>query len=133
MVRIIAGIGNRTSCKHSFVPLKILTLSSLYIYSILTYVVNNMNPYQFASDTHNRNTRHVLNLNLSQPQTHLSVYQKGSYCMGIRLFTCLPLNLKKLYTGVERFKSKLKEYLCLHSFYAVDEFIEYTSDRSDHI
>jgi hypothetical protein len=31
----IAGIGNRTMCKQSFIALKILTLSSLYIYSLL--------------------------------------------------------------------------------------------------
>jgi hypothetical protein len=39
MIRIIAGIGNRTWCKQSFIALKILTLSSLYIYSLLCIVV----------------------------------------------------------------------------------------------
>jgi hypothetical protein len=52
--------------------------------------------YYFVSDIHNRNTRQVLNLNLYQPPTHLSLYQKGSYCMGMKLFNFLPLNLKKI-------------------------------------
>jgi hypothetical protein len=34
---------------------------------------------------------------------------------------------------VKRFKTKLKEYLGHHSFYTVDEFIEYSSGRTDHI
>jgi hypothetical protein len=133
MVRIISGIGNRTSCKHSFVTLKILTLASLYIYSILCFVVDNMSQYYFVSDIHNRNTRQGINLNLYQPPTHLSLCQKGSYYMGIRLFNCLPLNLKKLYMEFKRFKTKLKEYLAHHSFYTVDEFTEYSSGRTDHI
>jgi hypothetical protein len=98
MISIIAGIGNRNSCKQSFIALKILTLSSFYIYSLLCFVVDNMDQYYFVSDIHNGNTRQVLNLNLYQPQTHLSLYQKGSYYMGIKLSNYLPLNLKKNYT-----------------------------------
>jgi hypothetical protein len=64
MIRIIAGIGNRTSCKQSFIALKILTLPSLYIYSLLCFVIDNMDQYCFVSDIHNRNTRQALNLNL---------------------------------------------------------------------
>jgi hypothetical protein len=62
MIRIITGIGNRTSGKHSFIALKILTLSFLYIYSLLCFVVDNMDQYYFVSDIHNRKTREVLNL-----------------------------------------------------------------------
>jgi hypothetical protein len=96
MIRIIAGIGNRTSCKQSFIALNVLTLSSLYIYSLLCFVVDNMDQYYFVSDIHNNNTRQALNLNLYQPPTHLSLYQKGSYHMGIKLFNYLPLHLKNL-------------------------------------
>jgi hypothetical protein len=39
-----------------------------------------------------------LDLNFtSSPPTHLSLYKKGSYYMGNKLFNYLPLNLKKLY------------------------------------
>jgi hypothetical protein len=47
--------------------------------------------------------------------------------MGIKLFNYLPLNLKKLYKNVKRFKLKLKEILSHHSFYVLDEYIEYSS------
>jgi hypothetical protein len=49
MIRIIPGIGNRTSCKQSFIGLKILTLSLLYIYSLLYFVVDNMDQYYFVT------------------------------------------------------------------------------------
>jgi hypothetical protein len=127
MIRIIAGIENSTSFKQSFIALKILTLSSLYIYSLLCFVVDNMDQYYFVSDIHNRNTRQILDLNLYQPQTHLSLYQKGLYYMGVKLFNYLPLNLKKLYKDVKRFKLELKEFLSHHSFYTLDEYIEYSS------
>jgi hypothetical protein len=33
---------------------------------------------------------------------------------------------KKLYKDVKRFKLKLKEFLSHHSFYTLDEYIEYS-------
>jgi hypothetical protein len=77
MIRIITGIGNWTSCKQSFIALKILTLSSLYIYPLLRFVVDNMDQYYFVSDVHNRNTRQVLNLNLYQPQPAYDYIKKA--------------------------------------------------------
>jgi hypothetical protein len=123
--KIITGIANKTLCKQSFIALKILTHSSLYIYSLLCFVVDNMDQYYFVSDIHKRNTRQVLNLNLYQPATNLSSYQKGSYYMGIKLLNCLPLSLKQLYKDVKWFKLKLKEFLSCHSFYTLDEYFEY--------
>jgi hypothetical protein len=78
---------------------------------------------------HNRDTRQAFNLNLSVPTTNLSLYQKGSNFMGIKLFNSLPLNLNQLYKEVKRFKLKLKEFLNCHSFYILDESFEYSSQR----
>jgi hypothetical protein len=47
--------------------------------------------------------------------------------MGIKLFNYLRLNFKKLYNDVKRFKLKLEEFLNRHSFYTLDEYIEYSS------
>jgi hypothetical protein len=120
VVRIITGIGNRNSSGQIFTTLKILPLSSLYIYSLFCFVVDNMDQYSFVSDVHNRDSRQVFNLNLYQPSTHLWLYQRGSYYMGIKLFNCLPLKLKQLYKNVKQFKLKLKEFLSCHSFYTLD-------------
>jgi hypothetical protein len=73
------------------------TLQSLYICSLSCFVVNNMDQYQFISEVHNRNTRQGVNVNRYQPSVHLSLYQKGTYYMGITLFNSLPLQLKLLH------------------------------------
>jgi hypothetical protein len=42
VLRIMAGIGNRNSCRQLFITLRILPLQSQYIYSLLCFVVNNI-------------------------------------------------------------------------------------------
>jgi hypothetical protein len=101
--------GNSNSCRQKFIDLKILPLLSLYIiYSLLCFVINNTDHYHFVSEIHNRDTRHGFNLNLYHPPVHLSLYQRGCYCMGIKIFSSLPLRLKQLYKNVKHFKSALK-------------------------
>jgi hypothetical protein len=129
VVRIISGISNRNSCRQVFTTLKILPLLSIYIYSLLCFVVDNMDQYYFISDIHNRDTRQAFKLNLYLPTTHLSLYQKGSYYMGIKLFNILPSNLKQLYKEVKRFKLKLKEFLNCQAFYTLDEYFECSSRK----
>jgi len=49
VIRIIMGYGYRESCRELFKQLKILTLSSQYIFSLLLFVVNNRD--YFVSDS----------------------------------------------------------------------------------
>jgi hypothetical protein len=128
MIWIITGIGNRTSCKQSFIALKIPTLLSLYIYSLLCFVVDNMDQYYFVSDIHNRNTRQVLNLNLlSTPNPLISIW-KMLILYGHQTIQLSTIKFeKKLYKDVKWFKLKLKAFLSHHSFYTLEEYIEYSS------
>jgi hypothetical protein len=48
VIRIIRGYGYRDSCRELFKELKILTLSSQYIFSILLFVVNNIILFQIT-------------------------------------------------------------------------------------
>jgi hypothetical protein len=86
VIRIMTGTRNRSSCRQLFITLRILPLQSIYIYSLLCFVVSNMDEYQFISEVHNRNTRQGVNFNLYQPSAHLSIYQKGTHYMGIKYF-----------------------------------------------
>jgi hypothetical protein len=106
-----------------------MPLQSQYIYSLLCFVVNNMDSYQFITDIHSRNTRHYFNLNLYQPSAHLSLYQKGTYYMGIRVFNSLSLYLKQLYNNCNGFKIALKGFLTSHSFYTLEEYFEYHKNK----
>jgi hypothetical protein len=126
---IMTGTGYRNSCRQLFITLKILPLQSQYIYSLLCFVVNNIDSYQFITDIHSRDTRHCFNLNLYQPSAYLSLYQKGTYCMGIRVFNSLPLYLKQLYNYSKGFKIALKDFLTSHSFYTLEEYFDYSKNK----
>jgi hypothetical protein len=92
-------------------------------------IINNIDHYHFVSEIHNRDTRQGFNLNLYHPPVHLSLYQRCSYCMGIKTFNSLPLKLKHLYKDVKHFKLALKSFLCCHSFYTLTQYFEIVIGR----
>ena len=51
------GYGYRESCRELFKELKILTLSSQYIFSLLLFIVNNRDYFVSNSVYHDINTR----------------------------------------------------------------------------
>ena len=57
VIRIIMGYVYRESCRALFKELKILTLSSQYIFSLLFFIVNNRDYFVSNSVYHNINTR----------------------------------------------------------------------------
>jgi len=54
--------------------------------------------------------------------SNLSLYQKGVYSIGTKVFNSLPQGIKNLSGNSEPFKSALKNYLQAHSFYIIDEY-----------
>jgi hypothetical protein len=77
IIRIIMGCGYRESCRELFKELKILPLTSQYIFSLLLYIVNIRDYVVLYSVYHNSNTRQKNYLLL--PQATLAMYQKGVY------------------------------------------------------
>jgi len=57
VLRILVGVGYRDSCRELFKELKILTLSSQYILSLLLFVIQNRGHFASNSSFHNINTR----------------------------------------------------------------------------
>ena len=123
IVRIIVGIRGRDSCREHFKNVKMLPLQSQYILSLMLFVINNGNYFKVNSGIHNVNTRNKSNLHL--PISNLSVYQKGTYYTGIRLFTCQPSQIKDLSHNRNQFKCGLKFFLYFHSLYTLDEYFSY--------
>jgi hypothetical protein len=62
---------------------------------------------------------------LHLPLSHLSIYQKGTYYMGIKGFNSLPVPIKDLSHNIEQFKSALKSFLNFHLFYTLDKYFNY--------
>jgi len=84
------GCGNRVSCRNLFKKLEILPLTSQYMLSLLMFVVQNF--FLTNNENHNIDTRQRNNLYL--PQANLTIYQKGAYYSGIKIFNNLPLEIK---------------------------------------
>ena len=87
------GCGNRVSCRNLFKKLQISPLTSQYMLSLLMFVVQN-NFFLTNNENHNLDTRQGNNLYLSQ--ANLTIYQKGAYYSGIKIFNKLPLQIENV-------------------------------------
>jgi len=118
--------GYRVSCCELFKKLNILPLHSQYILLLLVFVVKNIDEFTTNSDVHTINTRHKSDLH--PPSIKLAKNQEGVYYSGIKIFSYLPQNIKKLSWNVKKFKLTLKRFLLMMgSFYTLDEYFDWTS------
>jgi hypothetical protein len=69
------------------------TTTTVSIFILLLFVINNRQHFKLNSDIHNINTRN--NLDLHYPQSDLSVYQKDAHYTGIKVFNSLPVPIKQ--------------------------------------
>jgi hypothetical protein len=118
-IRIIMGVWDRESCRK----LKILSLKSQYIYSLSPFVINNSHHFEVNSEVHSIKTR--TKSDFHYPSSNVSVFQKGTYYTGIKVFNSLPASIKDLPHNIEQFKRHIKNFLCSHSFYTLDEYFKY--------
>jgi hypothetical protein len=64
VLRIMLGIGTRSSCRTWFIKSDILTVPSFYIFSFMMFVVNNADNFQDYSPVHSINMRHKNQLHI---------------------------------------------------------------------
>jgi hypothetical protein len=85
IIRIMAGVKRRVSCRKLFKKFNILPLvSEFLLLALLSFIVDNMEKLQTKSDIHNINARHKHDL--YQPSANLSRNKRGAYYAGIKLF-----------------------------------------------
>jgi hypothetical protein len=121
VIRIMTGSRPRTSCKPLFQSLGILTLPSQYILSLMEFLLQNQEVFTSNIEVHNINTRNKLKLH--KPISNLTLYQKGVYCMCIRIFNKLPKYIVKLVGSKRIFTSTLRQYLVSKPLYSIEEFL----------
>jgi len=63
------------------------------------------------------------NENLFQPQSDISVYQKGPHDAGIKIYNNVPTPIKLLSCNSNQFKKALTDFLQLHSFCTLAEYL----------
>jgi hypothetical protein len=127
VIRIITGAKNRDSCRELFKNLKILTLVSQFIFSVVSFIVDNPEDYIYNYCIHKRNSRQGNNLH--QSTVSLSLYQKGVISMGIKIYNNLPTFIKESNTTSQKFKSLLKNFLYANKFYTLNEYFNYNSSN----
>jgi len=124
IIRTMTKSSSKDSCRHLFKQLGILPLHSQYTFSVLLFVVKNKEIFTTNQEIHSGNTRSVTNLHL--PLCNLTLFQKGAFYSGIKLFNQLPQKIKYLANETKLFKPALKRFLISHSFYSVEEYFEHS-------
>ena len=120
IIRIIMNWSRNASCQQLFKDLNIFPIHSQYIYSILLFVTKNKNQFLSNSQVHKINTRQTFDLYV--PTANLTVYQKGVYYSGIKIYSHLPTAIKDLSDDKNKFKLTLKRCLLPNSFYSLEEY-----------
>jgi len=119
IIRIIMEMGIRDLCRKYFKILNIFPLISQYIFSLL-FVVNYKCHFRMNFEIHNINTRQISDC--SSPLLHLTIYQRGQFYMGIKLYKCFPTEIKYLSNNTNKFKLLLRSFLHQHSLYTMDKY-----------
>jgi hypothetical protein len=124
IIRTMTNSSNSASCRQLFKRLGILPLQSQYIFSVVRFVVKNKELFTTNQERHGSTTRTATNI--YPPLCNLTLFQKGAYYSGLKLFNHLPQNIKILANEKKKtFKSALKRFLTSKSFYSVEEYFEH--------
>jgi hypothetical protein len=64
-------------------------------------------------------------MNLHLPSSKLTLYQKGTYCMVIKIYNSLPTQIKETAYDPKQCRKNLKSFLYLNSFYTLQEYFNH--------
>ena len=115
------GLSHRTSCKPIFKQLRILTVSSLYIFNSVLWVRKHRNGFTFSDEIYSHNTRRQKDVH--SVKYNLGVFKRSPKIKCERLYNKVPSDIKKI-DSFYRFKSVFKEYLLDSAFYKVSDFLD---------
>jgi len=100
---------------------------TIYFFPLLLFVAKNRDLYESISEIHNINTRFISDLHT--PTANLTYFQKGPSYFGIKVFNSLPTNIKNTSHDIKQFKSTLKSFLLINSFYCLEKYFTWISNR----
>jgi len=120
VIRLLAGVSLRTSCRQLFKESNILAVVPLYIFEVTCFIRKYCQSPEQNAQVHQHNTRRKVDLHVKMQNTE--VYKKSVINMGTKVYNNLPRFLKER-DDYRAFKRKLKKFLLLQSFYSVEEFV----------
>ena len=119
LMRCLLGLHFTDSCRNVFKDLRIMTLTSLYIYEVCLYIFKNKCSFLRNSDLHTFDTRFKSDFYV--PYARLDVTKKQPRLIGQLIFNKLPPGIKG-HASFHIFKCSLKDLLLKHSFYTLEDF-----------
>ena len=123
IVRIMMGGRSKDSCRKLFTSLEILPLPSLYIFSLLRFVIKNKELFPTNNETHNYGTRQ--HLDFHHPSANLKKFHTGVHYMSVKIYNSLPIYIKNEINNTKKFEYLLKKFLLENSFYSLEEFYNF--------
>lgn len=120
IIRIIARLNPRESCRQTFKDLKILTLPCIYILQCLLDTKKNLTDFECNNTAHNYGTR--FGSDLRTPKHKLALFEKGPRYWGHKLYNKLPGSIKHV-KNTDAFKKSCKKMLQEKCYYDCQEFL----------
>jgi len=120
VIRVMAGVNSRTSCRQLFKELNILTLSSLYTLEVTCFLKSYCQSLELNANVHNHDMQRKMDIHIKSHRTNL--HKNSVINMGSIIYNKLLDHLKEI-DSFKVFKRKLKLFLLLHNFYSVEEFL----------
>lgn len=126
-VRILLNISQLESCRSHFVNLKILTLTSIYIFELCKFVRNNKALFDQTQENSTQCRHNLRNRNkLTSTFTTLQIVRSGTHHMAVKVYNSVPKNIKEIEKNKVFFK-KLKDFLIAKSYYTLKEYFSCNS------
>lgn len=119
IIRLIFNIPYGHTCRNVYKQNNILTVISIYLLKLLTFVHKNKNSFKKQEDYHNYFTRDRKKYEI-QKHSH-TFFERSPRYAGIQYYNMLPEDIK-LTASIVKFKNKLKKILINNTPYTLDEF-----------
>ena len=119
VIRSMLGMHFTDSCRSVFKSLRILTVTSLYILEVCTFIYIHKHSFPHNADVHSLNTRsrHQFYIQFAR----LSVSRNLPKYTGLMIFNRLPTAFRDQPT-LSSFKRHLKDFLFENVFYTLEFF-----------
>lgn len=119
-IRAICCADPLDSCQPLFKELKVLTLPSMYIFEICTFVKKHPEHFKKIKDNCSYYSRYPNRLLL--PQCNNVLFQRNCFVMAIKIYNHIPETFKEL--SYFRFRNQVFKWLLEKNFYSLKEFLE---------
>lgn len=119
--RVISGSSYRDHCKPLFSQLRILTVTNVHIYSVLTYTRNRLPELQCRNYIHSYSTR--FNSHIYIPYHRLSKSLNSYEIIEQKVFNKWPAPNRNL--PLNAIKKTLNDCLAVNPFYDLEEFLNF--------